>query len=318
MFALALRRVMQVHFQLPEHKILDGCVLTVGTFDGVHRGHQTLIARLKSEARRLGVVSAALTFDDMPLCHFQPVNCPRLLTLRDEKIAAFAQTALDHLFIVPFTAEIARTSATNFMSQWVQTVGLQLFVGGPDFALGKGREGTIPQLQQVGETLGFEARALDGKLIESGVAISSTRTRDAVESGQIQQASAFLGHNYRLVGRVVAGQQLGRTIGVPTVNIEPHERKCVPANGVYAVYARFDGESEARAAALNIGMRPTVNGTRRQIEFHVLDAVIDAPPQTVEVEFVDRLRDERRFESLEALVAQMKRDFIKAHEVLGS
>jgi riboflavin kinase / FMN adenylyltransferase len=306
---------MQVHFQLPERRILEACALTVGTFDGVHRGHQTLVARLKAQAR--GLPAAALTFDDMPLCHFQPENCPRLLTLRDEKVAAFAQTPLDHLFIVPFTARIAETPAREFMQFWVEKIGLKLFIGGPDFALGKGREGTIPQLQEMGKTLGFEAAALEGKLIEGDFPISSTRSREAVEKGQVEAARDFLGHNYSMSGRVVKGQQLGRTIGVPTINFEPHARKCVPANGVYAIRARFDGELESRNAALNIGTRPTVNGVRRQIEFHVLEANIDVPPQRVEVEFVARLRDEKRFDGIESLVEQMKRDFQQAQHLLN-
>lgn len=308
---------MQVHRVLPTEQLLGACALTVGTFDGVHRGHQSLIARLKAEADARGLPCAALTFEDMPYCFFKPDDCPQLLTLAEEKIAAFARTPLDHLFIVPFDRELARQSAPDFMAYWCETIGLKLFVGGPDFALGRDREGDIPALQKLGEELGFETLALDEKLFEAGFPISSTRCRRIIEGGQVERAPAFLGQNYTLSGDVVSGDQIGRTIGVPTINIQPNSRKCVPQNGVYAVRATFKGETQSRPAALNIGVRPTVDGTRRQIEFHVLDADIETPPQSVELEFVARLRDERKFDGLEGLVAQMKVDLGAAREVLG-
>lgn len=290
--------------------MLGDCALTIGTFDGVHRGHQLLISRLKDEASARGLQAVALTFEDMPICLLQPDKCPLLLTLPEEKIAAFARTPLDHLFIVPFTREIARQNARPWMERWVETIGLKLFVGGPDFALGRDREGTIGHLRSLGAELGFEALALDEKLLEGEAPISSTRSRGVIESGQVERAPAFLGRHYRLSGRVVSGQQLGRTLGVPTINIEPHPRKCLPANGVYAVRVRWD--DQLFGAALNIGTRPTVDGTRRQIEFHVLDQDIQTSPTLVEVEFIARLREERRFDDIEALLTQMKQDIATA------
>ena len=308
---------MQVHRALPTQKTLEKCALTVGTFDGVHRGHQTLVARLKREADARDLPCAALTFVDMPYCLFKPDECSPLLTLADEKIEAFSQTPLDHLFIVPFTREIAEQSARKFMGYWREMIGLSFFVGGPDFALGRGREGDIAALKTLGSELGFETLALEGKLLENGAPISSTRSRGIIEAGQVELARQFLGRPYQMTGRVVSGDQIGRTIGVPTINILPHERKCVPKNGVYAIRARFDDETETRAAVLNIGMRPTVGGFRKQIEFHVLDANIETPPQNVEIEFVARLRDERKFDGLEALVSQMKLDFERAREIFS-
>ncbi len=309
---------MQVHRALPSRRLFDGLALTVGTFDGVHRGHQLLARTLHDEATRCGLQSAALTFDDMPFCFFAPDECPKLLSLPDEKIAAFReQTPLDHLFIVPFDREMAQTSARDFMARWIETTEMRLFVGGPDFALGREREGTIAQLVSLGRELGFEARALESKLLESGAPISSTRARGVVEAGQIELARPFLGRLYTLSGHVVSGDQIGRTIGAPTINLSVPERKCVPKNGAYAVRVRFDAEDAWRGAALNIGMRPTVGGLRRQIEFHVLDATIDPPPARAEVEFVARLRDEQRFGGLDELRAQLERDFARARQVLA-
>lgn len=308
---------MQVHRALPQSKILDGLALTVGTFDGVHRGHQLLAQKLHEGARQAGLQSAALTFDDMPYCFFAPEDCPKLLSLPEEKIEAFrSQTPLDHLFIVPFDREMAGTQAREFLARWVETTGLKLFLGGPDFALGRGREGTISQIAALGREMDFEARALDGKLLEDGAPISSTRVRGAVENGQIELARTLLGRPFTLSGRVVSGDQIGRTIGAPTINLEIEARKCIPSNGVYAVRARFDGSPATKNAALNIGMRPTVGGLRKQIEFHVLDETIEMPPSIAQIEFVARLRDERKFEGLNELREQMGRDFDAARGIL--
>lgn len=309
---------MEVHYTLPSAQILGACALTVGTFDGVHRGHQLLVSRLKAEAAARNLPAAALTFVDMPFCFFKPDICPYLLTLAEEKVEAFRRTELDHLFIIPFNQEIAQQSPADFMAHWRRTIGLKLFVGGPDFALGKDRVGDIPALRTIGNDLGFEVMALDGKLLENGAPISSTRSRGVIEAGQVELANTFLGRVYTLSGEVVPGQQLGRKIGVPTVNIQAHPRKCLPAYGVYAVRVRLDGESESRPAALNVGLRPTVDGKRLAIEFHVLNQNIDWTPTTAEVEFVAKLREERRFDGLEALVAQIKKDLAAAKLVLDS
>ncbi len=310
---------MQVHRAFPRYKVPDGLALTVGTFDGVHRGHQLLAQTLHDEAQKRGLQSAALTFDDMPYCFFAPDECPKALSLAEEKIEVFRNhTPLDHLFIVPFSREIADTSARDFLERWVRKANLRLFIGGPDFALGRGREGTISQLAELGRELGFEARGLDAKLLEAELPISSTRSRAVVERGEVERAPLFLGRLYRMSGQVVSGDQIGRTIGAPTINLRIHERKCVPKNGVYAIRVRFDEEPQWRNAALNIGMRPTVDGLKKQIEFHVLNETIETAPANVEVEFVARLRDEQKFGGLDELRAQLQRDFQAADAVLKS
>ena len=317
---------MQVHRALPSRSFLDQCALTIGTFDGVHLGHQLLIERLKAEADARGLQAVALTFDDMPICLLRPDVCPALITLADEKIAAFAasKTPPDHLFVVPFTRAIASQSARGWMQNWVETIGLKLFVGGPDFALGRDREGSIAALTQLGQEFGFETLALQGKLKEGDAPISSTRSRDLIERGEVEQTPAFLGRFYRLQGRVIPGQQLGRTIGYPTINIEPHPRKCLPRNGVYAVRAMWN--QHVFNAALNIGVRPTVNENknknkassqlRRHIEFHVLGHNIETAPEKVEIEFIARLRDETKFQHLSELQTQLEIDATQAQQLL--
>lgn len=305
---------MQVYRALPTEKILDDCALTIGTFDGVHRGHQLLIDNLKTEANQRGLQTVALTFDDMPICLLRPDVCPALLTLTDEKIAAFGKTPLDHLFIVPFTRAIASQGARQWMQNWVNNIGLKLFVGGPDFALGRNREGTIGQLREIGMETGFEALSLQGKLIEGDAPISSTRSRNLIERGEVERAPAFLGHFYRMSARVVQGQSLGRVLGFPTINVKPDSRKCLPLDGVYAVRAFWGDQSFS--AALNSGMRPTVNGLHHQIEFHVINQDILVAPSHVEIEFIARLRGETKFDGLQALQKQLAIDVQQAQAIL--
>jgi len=308
---------MQLHHELPLLPVLSDCALTVGTFDGVHRGHHALVELLRREAATRSLQTAVLTFTDMPYCYFRPDNCPCLLTLPDEKIAVFKQLAIDHLFIVPFSESLAAQSAEKFVSETlVHCAGMKLLIAGPDFALGRGREGDIPTLRTLGEWFGFDLVVLADKLLDEGEAISSTRTRECVERGDVATAARLLGRPFALSGGVVSGQQLGRTIGVPTINLRPHARKVVPANGVYAARAFFDDKAMPHLAALNIGSRPTVGGDNLSIEFHVIGENIPRPPQTARLEIIERLRDEQKFPSLEALVAQMQRDIARATQIL--
>ena len=308
---------MQVLHELPHTPLAQDCALTVGTFDGVHRGHQALVECLRREASQRGLQSAVLTFTDMPYCYFRPDDCPCLLTLPDEKIAAFERLGIDRLIIIPFTAAVAEQSAADFVNHvLVETLRMKLLVAGPDFALGKGRTGDIAALRAMGAAQGFEVAVLSTKLTDADAAISSTRTRECVESGDVSSAARLLGGAFSLSGAVIAGHQLGRTIGVPTINLKPHPRKVVPATGIYAARAFFDEGSTPHLAALSIGTNPTVGGSTLSIEFHVIGEEISTPPQTARLEFVERLRDERKFSDVESLVTQMRRDIAQAQEIL--
>lgn len=295
-----------------------GCALTIGAFDGVHMGHQQLIGEVLQAARERGLRATALTFEDMPFFYFRPHECARLLSLPHEKIRAFEPLGLDDLLVVPFDASIAEQRAEVFVREiLVGRLNLKYLLIGPDFALGKDRSGTAATLSQMGREYGFEVRVLESKVTFGGEPISSTRIRGGIEEGHLKTARQMLGRPFELEGRVVSGQQIGRTIGVPTINIEPHERKLQPAHGVYACRAWLDDDAASRQAALNIGVRPTVNGLGLQIEFHVLGETIEEAPKMARLQVLERLRDERRFGSLDELVAQMKRDFEKASEILG-
>ena len=320
---------MRVLETLPQFPETADCALTIGTFDGVHRGHALLLETLKSEAAARGLSAAALTFQDMPYCYFRPDDCPRLLTLPGEKRDAFAAFNLDALYLIPFNAQLAEQSAEEFAARVLaKKLRAKLLVLGPDFALGKNRGGDVSTLRALGKTHGFEVVVLEKKLRDDGD-ISSTRVRECVESGHLRTAARLLGRAFSLSGEVVSGQQLGRKIGVPTINIAPHPRKVLPENGVYAARAFFDNEASTRDAekssdaprdakdvALNIGWRPTVNGKNLSVEFHVIGENIETPPRFVILEIIERLRGEEKFDSLDALVSQMRRDIARANAIL--
>jgi riboflavin kinase/FMN adenylyltransferase len=309
---------MKIHTALPAQKVLERCALSIGTFDGVHRGHRALVESLKRHAAARDLPTAVLTFQDMPHCFFRPDDCPRLLTLPNEKIAAFAELEIDFVFIVPFDKKIAAQNYDDFVAGVLRDkLGAQLLVIGPDFALGKNRAGDTRALKILGEKIGYETQVLRDKIEFAGAAISSTRVRGAVENGKVEDAAQMLGRAFTLSGEVVGGKKLGRAIGVPTINFQTSPRKVLPATGIYAARAFLDDGRTPKAAALSIGTNPTVSeDTSLKLEFHVIDEMIRDAPKTVRVEMVQWLRGEEKFASLDALVAQMQNDIAQAREIL--
>ncbi len=299
---------MLIHHHLTDAKVLSPTALAVGTFDGVHQGHLTLIAELQEAAKESGLESAVLTFVDMPLCYFFPDECPRLLTLAEEKIAQFAATGIDHLWIVPFNQSVASQEYDVFVkSTLVDQLGMRLLMAGPDFALGKGRYGDLPALQELGKSLDYEVKVLSQKYFYKGAPVSSTRTRAALEDGNLKDGNAMLGRNYRFCGEVISGRGWGKRLGMPTVNVAFPNRKVLPASGVYAARARLDDAEEWLPAALSIGDNSSVGGREISVEFHVINKTI-ASPKTAEVEMVSWHRAQQHFENLDSLAAQMQRD----------
>ncbi len=295
-------------------------VVTIGTFDGVHLGHHKVLDKLKEIADQTGGESVVFTFYPHPRQVLTPdEHNLRLLTTLDEKIELLSQAGIDHLIVYPFTLEFAKLSYSEFVkSVLVDQIHTSTLVVGYDHRFGKNREGSYDDLKKCADLYGFNIVKLD-VLLENEVNISSTRIRNALESGDIRQATRYLGYHYTLHGRVVEGQQLGRTIGFPTANIESSEvHKHIPGYGVYAVFAIVDGIRYK--GMMNIGTRPTFNNNadKRSIEVNLFDFDGHIYGTAITLVFVDKIRDERKFPDKEALVRQLYLDRHESNRILDS
>jgi len=285
-------------------------VLTVGTFDGVHLGHRKIIARLHDLAKAINGESVIFTFDPHPRKIVAPAETNlRLLTTLDEKIELFEQSGIDHLIIYPFTPEFAQLTYEEFVEQiLVGQIHTKSLVVGYDHKFGKGRLGDFEFLKRCADRHEFQIEKLDVLLMnESNV--SSTKIREAIQTGDFDTANAYLGYPFALHGTVVEGQRLGRQIQFPTANIESSDPdKIIPGYGVYAVQAKV--QNKTYQGMLNIGSRPTVNNNadHRSIEVHLLDFDSDIYGEHLELIFFRKLREEKKFESLDALKEQLAND----------
>ena len=295
-------------------------VVTIGTFDGVHLGHHKVLDKLKDIAGETGGESVVFTFYPHPRQVLTPdEHNLRLLTTLEEKIELLEQAGIDHLVIYPFTLEFAKLSYSEFVkSVLVDQIHTSTLVVGYDHRFGKNREGSYDDLKKCADLYGFDIVKLD-VLLENEVNISSTRIRNALESGDIRQATRYLGYHYTLHGRVVEGQQLGRTIGFPTANIESSEvHKLIPGYGVYAVFALVEGVKYK--GMMNIGTRPTFNNNadKRSIEVNLFDFEGHLYGSGITLVFVDKIRDERKFPDKDALVRQLYLDREQSNRILDA
>ena len=288
--------------------------LTVGVFDGVHRGHQFLIQQTARAAEEVGGKAGMVTFWPHPLEVLRPTVEVRYLTLLEEKLDVLAALGtLDLVVVLPFTSDLAMTSASDFIDLLRQHLNLRVLVEGSDFAFGHDRQGNMAFLTAYGEQQGFAVQNISLQLADQQ-RISSTRIRAFLAEGQVEEAAALLGRAYSARGLVVQGDQRGRLLGFPTANLEIDAKKILPADGVYAVRASVG--DEVYNGVTNIGWRPTVDGTRHLTEAHLFDVQPDLYGKTLEVQFIARLREERRFAGIEALKAQIAEDAQQARLVL--
>jgi len=302
------------HYRSLEEVNLPDSWLTVGVFDGVHRGHQEIIKKLTTGAHANDAPAVVLTFDPHPasVLSGHEIKC---LTLPDERAELLVERGVDVVITERFTRELSTVTAYDFMSRLTRQLGLRHLLIGYDFALGKGREGNAARLTEIGSELGYTVEVISALSDESGV-ISSTEIRKLIEVGNVTEAARLLGHRYSLHGPVIHGDGRGRTIDVPTANISYSHDKMIPAKGIYACWAFLnDGKYQA---AINIGTNPTFTPDKQlpNVEAHLLDFRQEIYGEDVRLEFVARLRNELRFDSVEKLLEQIWKDVEETKRIL--
>jgi riboflavin kinase / FMN adenylyltransferase len=285
-----------------------GSVVTIGVFDGIHLGHQALVRRTIGEARSRGLASLLVTFSEHPLAVLAPPYCPKKLIYADRKEQLLSELGVDMMARVDFTEGFSQQTPKDFVENvLVPLCRARMVVCGYDFSFGKGGGGDVALLRGLGQKHGFEVAEMDAVNAEE-IVVKSTMIRDLLYGGDIERVTQLLSRPYELRGLVVAGFSRGNQIGFPTANLHAAVDHVAPARGVYFCAVRIAGERTLHAAMTNIGYNPTFGPGRKTIETHILDFSRQIRGQVVQVFFLHRLRDEQKFESLEALVAQLHRD----------
>jgi riboflavin kinase/FMN adenylyltransferase len=307
---------MKIYQQLTDFHPPHFSVVTSGTFDGVHLGHQKILRRLQELAARKQGETVLLTYWPHPRLILQPEDKSlRLLTTLSEKVKLLEEMGVDHLIILPFTKELSQMSSEEFIRDiLVDKIQTKTLVIGYDHKFGKNREGSFEYLQSHSHLFGFAIEEISRQDVDD-LGVSSTKIRTALAQGDISTANKYLGRPYDLSGQVVKGQQIGRSLGFPTANIQiAEDYKLLPRDGAYAVHAEVN--SIRYKAILNIGDRPTVDGQKKTIEAHLIDFEGDLYGQELRVYFQEFLREEKKFESLDALKNQLVVDRERAIFIL--
>ena len=293
-----------------ETRLTTPSAATIGCFDGVHRGHQSLVKLLLRESGQRGLMPMVITFDRQPRQLFDPSFQPQLLSTMEEKVACLETLGIKQIVVLPFTKELATLSAEAFIRQvlWEQ-LGVHLLVTGYDNRFGHDRSEGFDDYVRYGRSLGMEVLKGHVEMMNERSAVSSTVLRQLLtEQGRVDLMPTYLTRPYSMTGHVVSGEHIGQTLGFPTANLElDNAEKLIPANGAYAVWASLDDGSRM-PAMMNIGTRPTFDGHRQTLEVHILKEVGNIYGRRLTIAFVCRLREERRFENREALMAQLNED----------
>jgi riboflavin kinase/FMN adenylyltransferase len=309
-----MQKIIRGLYNLPTAS--TGCVATIGNFDGVHLGHQAVLSQLAIQGDRLNLPAVVITFEPQPNEFFAPDKAPARLSRFREKVEALRCYSINQICVLRFNEKLARMSAQSFIEQLlVDGLNVRYLVVGDDFKFGKDRQGDFDLLQQAGKQYSFQVVNMHTFSI-AHKRVSSTRIRQALKAGDLEFAEQLLGRPYKMSGRVAHGQKLGRTLGFPTANIHLHRRK-VPLNGVYAIQV-FGIEGEPVNGVANVGVRPTVGVSKALLEVHLFDFNRDIYGEHVQVNFLHKLRDEQKFDGLDALVKQIELDCEQAKNYFQS
>ncbi len=300
------RSLDSVHLSTPS-------IVSIGVCDGLHLGHQHLVRHLVAEARASGRSAVVISFHPHPDAVIHGITGRYYLTTPEERAAMLLALGVDTVITLPFDEALRRVRAADFVDQLVHHVSMTSLWVGSDFALGYRREGNVALLSELGTARGFSVHTVD-LLLAQNAAISATGIRQALAEGAVEQAAAWLGRPYAVSGEVVHGLARGRTIGFPTANVDVWDGLVLPANGIYAGWASFDGQRYM--SATNVGLRPTFNGSHVTVEAYLLDFDGDLYGRQITVTFEARLRPEQRFSGVDALIAQIRADVEAARALL--
>ncbi|WP_210602638.1 bifunctional riboflavin kinase/FAD synthetase [Brevibacterium oceani] len=310
---------MKLYHGLDEVDVDDvGTVVTLGNFDGVHRGHQTVLAAVAARAREEGLASIAMTFDPHPRTVHRPNEPTVMITSSGQRADLIAATGIDALLVQPYDLDFAAQTPEEFVrTYFVEALKARIVVVGDDVRFGRDNEGTIDTLRRLGEDYGFRTETIDE--VGRGGRYSSSRIREQLTSGDVAEAADQLGRYHAVHGTVVHGDARGRDLGFPTANLSDDHAGLVPADGVYAGWATFSGEGQPYPAAISVGTNPTFQGSSRRVEAYVLDkefGEFDVYEREMTLEFVARIRGQVAFTGMDDLIVQMHEDIADVREVL--
>ena len=306
---------MQHLYRLDDIRLERPSVVTIGVFDGIHRGHQALIRRLVKDAHAAGRLAVAITFFPHPDILLRGLQGRYYLHTPQEKAELLGELGIDAVLTLAFNDELRHVRAADFVDALVDRLQLASLWVGADFAMGYQREGNVDFLRAQGLAKGFDIEVVELVLVD-GEVISSTAIRQALEAGQVEQARDWLGRGYSVTGEIIHGEKRGRSIGIPTANVSVWSEKVIPANGVYAGWATLG--DERFMAMTNVGVRPTFDGQGVTVEAHLLDFNREIYGETLTVSFETRLREEKRFNGIQELIAQIHADIEAGRAYLAS
>lgn len=289
-------------------------LVTIGVFDGVHAGHRHLLGRLRRRAEEGSLLSAVVTFFPHPQSVLRPDSQLPWLSDIDDRVRSIRSLGIDMVVVATFTPEVARLSARDFLSLLRKHLRMRGLVVGPDFALGRGREGDLDSVRALASEMGFSVEIIAPHTID-GVVVSSTLIRRALAEGDTRRVESLMGRRFQIAGTVIAGDRRGRTLGFPTANLSIRPQQALPGNGIYATITHIGGDRYP--SATSIGTRPTFGDGEKTVETYVLDYREDLYDREIAVEFVQKLRDEERFASAEELRRQIERDIRAAEAILA-